>query len=127
MSQPALTPTTVAVDLPLSRPDDECRERLAARWTLRLVLFTPAGQKQLASRNQADDVLAVIGPWVDWPVAMQRAFLQHLFRDGGFPAADEAATGTDAPRRRKTMQLIDPGQIDWRSLGSEYDVSGLDD
>lgn len=116
MSQPALKSANSIVDLPLPPPDDECRERLAAQWALRLVLLTPAGQKLLAARNQADDVLAVIGPWVDWPVAMQRAFIQHLFRDGGLPAADEEATGTAAPRRRKTAPLTDPGAIDWRSV-----------
>lgn len=102
--------------LPLPQADDECRERLAARWALRLVLKTPAGQKQLAARNQADDVLAVIGPWVEWPVPMQQVFIQHLHRVGGLPEMDEAATGPAATRRRKAAQSTDSRQIDWRTL-----------
>jgi hypothetical protein len=116
-----MTQTNLAIpQLPANpsspQPADDTRERLAALWALRMVLITPAGQKQLASHNQADDVLEVIGPWVEWPVAMQRVFIQHLFRYGGIPEANVAATGPAATRQRKTPQPTDSGQIDRGSL-----------
>ncbi len=56
-----MTQTNLAIpQLPANpsspQPADDTRERLAALWALRMVLITPAGQKQLASHNQADDL-----------------------------------------------------------------------
>lgn len=65
---------------------------LAATWALRLVLDTEHGVPLLERRQRADDLLAAIGPWVEWPEEVRQRFqahLRHAARDDDSIRGDE--------------------------------------
>jgi SpoVK/Ycf46/Vps4 family AAA+-type ATPase len=100
--------------------ENDTRERLAALWALRLVLDTRQGRKLLGSVHQADDLLAVVGPWVDWPRSLKQRFVPHVILSpeeyvrAQIESAFRSASNDDDPVSEPAPP--DPDTIDWQTV-----------
>lgn len=105
-------------------PSGDYLDSLAALWTLRLVLTTAAGERLLRSNAHADDLLAVIGPWVAWPKTLKAIFAQRLTqRSDDDWVLDELED--DPPGRPPSINLhavlaVDWQTVDWRELNGVF-------
>lgn len=97
------------------------QERLAALWALRLAM-TPAGsQRFLRLRSDADDLLAIIGPWIDWPKGMRNRFAQRLAKLSDFASdSTEDDSGDAETHSAPAAKTIDWHSVDWRDLSSVF-------
>ena len=97
------------------------QERLAALWALRLAL-TPAGsQRFLKPRSDADDLLVIIGPWIDWPKGMRNLFAQRLakYSDDAWDSTEDDP-GDAENQSTPAVKNIDWRSVDWRDLSGAF-------
>ena len=101
-------------------------DRLSALWALRLAANSAHGQRFLREKSRADDLLAIIGPWVEWPQYIKAEFARHLVQEEkdvwNFENLDDdpelALLSTELPLTPTTP--IDWQTVDWRDLNGAF-------
>ena len=124
-------PTTLSKNVTHASDDmiGDSLDRLSALWALRLVLKARDGNRFLRSKAHADDLLAIIGPWVDWPRNMKAMFAQELAlpsaMDDFLFGPDEVdlsrtKTGLEDGASAAEIAAIDWRRVDWRQLNGPF-------
>ena len=102
---------------------ENAQERLAAIWALRLVLTPTGSQRFLRHKSVADDLLAIIGPWVAWPESMKIRFAKELANDAGdewdIPKGSSPRITEGLPPGTADT-AIDWHTFDWRELNGVF-------